>query len=120
MSQTEASSRSLPLVGGGESTAVWFSAGSEPFAGAAGSSTSHPEVVKASVLTRFSASSPQSRGSHSALYEMSYSELATESLSSSSSESLGFSAPRGERSSESPPRNRTPEEGGGLPELDLQ
>ncbi|XP_052501115.1 protein HEG homolog 1 [Budorcas taxicolor] len=98
VSQTEASSRSLPPVGGGESTAVWFSAGSEPFAGAAGSSTSHPEVVKASVLTRFSASAPQSRGSHSALYEMSYSELATESLSSFSSESLGFSAPRGERS----------------------
>ncbi|XP_068824603.1 protein HEG homolog 1 [Capricornis sumatraensis] len=98
VSQTEASSRSLPPVGGGESTAVWFSAGSEPFAGAAGSSTSHPEVGKASVLTRFSASAPQSRGSHSALYEMSYSELATESLSSSSSESLGFSAPRGERS----------------------
>ncbi|XP_027812399.2 protein HEG homolog 1 isoform X1 [Ovis aries] len=98
VSQTEASSRSLPPVGGGESTAVWFSAGSEPFAGAAGSSASHPEVVKASVQTRFSASAPQSRGSHSALYEMSYSELATESLSSSSSESLGFSAPRGERS----------------------
>ncbi|XP_055424426.1 protein HEG homolog 1 isoform X3 [Bubalus kerabau] len=96
--QTETSSRSIPPVRGEESTALWFSTGSEPFAGAAGSSTSHPEVVNASVLTRFSASAPQSRGSDPALYEMSYSELATESLSSSSSESLGFLAPRGERS----------------------
>ena len=87
---------------------------------AAGSSTSHPEVVNASVLTRFSASAPQSQGSDPALYEMSYSELATEALSSSSSESLGFSAPRGERSSESPSTEPHPEEGGGLPELDLQ
>ena len=78
--QTETSSRSIPPVRGEESTALWFSTGSEPFAGAAGSSTSHPEVVNASVLTRFSASAPQSRGSDPALYEMSYSELATESL----------------------------------------
>nr|XP_005910670.1 PREDICTED: protein HEG homolog 1 [Bos mutus] len=98
VSQTETSSRSIPPVRGEESTALWFSTGSEPFAGAAGSSTSHPEVVNASVLTRFSASAPQSQGSDPALYEMSYSELATEALSSSSSESLGFSAPRGERS----------------------
>ncbi|XP_010832714.1 PREDICTED: protein HEG homolog 1 [Bison bison bison] len=96
VSQTETSSRSIPPVRGEESTALWFSTGSEPFAGAAGSSTSHPEVVNASVLTRFSASAPQ--GSDPVLYEMSYSELATEALSSSSSESLGFSAPRGERS----------------------
>ncbi|XP_070322225.1 protein HEG homolog 1 isoform X1 [Odocoileus virginianus] len=98
VSQTEISSQSIPPVRGEESTTLWFSTGSEPFAGAAGSSTSHPEVVNASVLTRFSASAPQSRGSDPVLYEMSYSELATESLSSSSSESLGFSAPRGERS----------------------
>ncbi|OWK05952.1 hypothetical protein Celaphus_00012672, partial [Cervus elaphus hippelaphus] len=98
VSQTEISSRSVPPVRGEESTTLWFSTGSEPFAGAAGSSTSHPEVVNASVLTRFSASAPQSPGRDPALYEMSYSELATESLSSSSSESLGFSAPRGERS----------------------
>ncbi|KAB0373762.1 hypothetical protein FD755_014018, partial [Muntiacus reevesi] len=98
VSQTEISSQSIPPVRSEESTTLWFSTGSKPFAGAAGSSTSHPEVVNASVLTRFSASAPQSRGSDPALYEMSYSELATESLSSSSSESLGFSAPRGERS----------------------
>ncbi|XP_043329133.1 protein HEG homolog 1 isoform X2 [Cervus canadensis] len=98
VSQTEISSRSVPPVRGEESTTLWFSTGSEPFAGAAGSSTSHPEVVNASVLTHFSASAPQSPGRDPALYEMSYSELATESLSSSSSESLGFSAPRGERS----------------------
>ncbi|KAM9696930.1 protein HEG homolog 1 [Dama dama] len=98
VSQTEISSRSVPPVRGEESTTLWFSTSSEPFAGAAGSSTSHPEVVNASVLTRFSASAPQSPGRDPALYEMSYSELATESLSSSSSESLGFSAPRGERS----------------------
>ncbi|XP_065798339.1 protein HEG homolog 1 [Muntiacus reevesi] len=98
VSQTEISSQSIPPVRSEESTTLWFSTGSKPFVGAAGSSTSHPEVVNASVLTRFSASAPQSRGSDPALYEMSYSELATESLSSSSSESLGFSAPRGERS----------------------
>lgn len=111
--QTETSSRSIPPVRGEESTALWFSTSSEPFAGAAGSSTSHPEVVNASVLTRFSASAPQSRGSDPALYEMSYSELATESLSSSSSESLGFLAPRGERSSESPSTEPHPRGGWG-------
>ena len=120
MSQTEISSRSILPVTGEESTALWFSTGSEPFAGAAGSSTSHPEVMNASVLTRFSASAPQSPGSNPVLYEMSYSELATESLSSPSSESLGFSAPRGERSSKSPSTELHLKERGGLPELDLQ
>ncbi|XP_055253337.1 protein HEG homolog 1 isoform X2 [Moschus berezovskii] len=98
VSQTETSSRSIPPVRGEESTAVWFPTGSKPSAGAAGSSTSHPEAVNASALTRFSASAPQSRGGDRALYGMSSSEPAAESLSSSSSGSLGFSAPRGERS----------------------
>ncbi|XP_059866819.1 protein HEG homolog 1 [Delphinus delphis] len=98
VSQTATVSRSVTLARGGESTARWFLTDSEPFADATGSSTSHPEVVNASVLTRFSASAPQSRGSDPAPGERSYSEPATESLSSSSSESLGSSAPRGERS----------------------
>ncbi|XP_059955399.1 protein HEG homolog 1 isoform X2 [Mesoplodon densirostris] len=98
VSQTATVSRSVPPARGGESTARLFLTDSEPFADATGSSTSHPEVVNASVLTRFSASAPQSRGSDPAPGERSYSEPATESLSSSSSESLGFWAPRGERS----------------------
>ncbi|XP_060006427.1 protein HEG homolog 1 isoform X4 [Lagenorhynchus albirostris] len=98
VSQTATVSRSVLLARGGESTARWFLTDSEPFADATRSSTSHPEVVNASVLTRFSASAPQSRGSDPAPGERSYSEPATESLSSSSSESLGSSAPRGERS----------------------
>ncbi|XP_032486018.1 protein HEG homolog 1 isoform X4 [Phocoena sinus] len=98
VSQTATVSRSVPPARGGESTARWFLTDSEPFADATGSSTSHPQVVNASVLTRFSASAPQSRGSDPAPGERSYSEPATESLSSSSSESLGSSAPRGERS----------------------
>ncbi|XP_060006424.1 protein HEG homolog 1 isoform X2 [Lagenorhynchus albirostris] len=63
VSQTATVSRSVLLARGGESTARWFLTDSEPFADATRSSTSHPEVVNASVLTRFSASAPQSRGS---------------------------------------------------------
>ncbi|XP_028348722.1 protein HEG homolog 1 isoform X4 [Physeter macrocephalus] len=98
VSQTATVSRSVPPARGGESTARWFLTDGEPFADATGSSTTHPEVVNASVLTRFSASAPQSRGSDPAPGERIYSEPATGSLSSSSSESLGSAAPRGERS----------------------
>nr|XP_058920319.1 protein HEG homolog 1 isoform X3 [Kogia breviceps] len=98
VSQTATVSRSVPPARGGESTARSFLTDSKPFTDATGSSTSHPEVVNASVLTRFSASAPQSRGSDPAPGERIYSEPATGSLSSSSSESLGSAAPRGERS----------------------
>uniref|UniRef100_A0A673SM01 Heart development protein with EGF like domains 1 n=1 Tax=Suricata suricatta TaxID=37032 RepID=A0A673SM01_SURSU len=98
MSQTETVSRSVPSGSSGDSTARWFLTNSKTFADVTGSSTSYPEVVNASVLTQFSASVSQSRGSDTALDDRSYSEPATESLSSSSSESLDFSAPRGERS----------------------
>ncbi|XP_006154654.1 protein HEG homolog 1, partial [Tupaia chinensis] len=92
MSQTETVSRSIPPVRVGESTARWFSTSSKTFADATGSSASYP--VNASVLTQFTDSIQQSGGSNTALDERSYSE----SLSTSSSESLDSSAPRGERS----------------------
>ncbi|XP_057594789.1 protein HEG homolog 1 isoform X2 [Hippopotamus amphibius kiboko] len=98
VSQTETASRSVLPVRGGESTARWFLTNSRLFADVTRSSTSHPQVVNASVLTGSSASAPQSRGRDPELGERSYSELATESLSSSSPESLGSSPPRGERS----------------------
>ncbi|KAM5276169.1 protein HEG homolog 1 isoform 2-T2 [Hipposideros larvatus] len=93
-SQTETVSGSVLSVGGRESTAHWLWTNSKRFADVTGSSTSYPEVVNSSVLTQFSASAPQSRGSDTALGERSYSD----DLSSSSSESLESSAPRGERS----------------------
>ncbi|XP_073087604.1 protein HEG homolog 1 isoform X1 [Manis javanica] len=98
MSHTEAVSRSVPSVKGGEDTARWVLTNSEAFTDVTESSSSYPDVGNTSVLTQFSASAPQSRGSDTALGDRSYSELATESLSSSSSESLDASAPRGERS----------------------
>ncbi|XP_036889603.1 protein HEG homolog 1 isoform X2 [Sturnira hondurensis] len=82
----------------GGSTAHWVLTKSKAFAEATASSVSYAEVVNASVLTQFSASAPQSGGSDAALAEKSYSEPATGALSSSSSESLESSAPRGERS----------------------
>uniref|UniRef100_A0A8C9KWD5 Protein HEG homolog 1 n=1 Tax=Panthera tigris altaica TaxID=74533 RepID=A0A8C9KWD5_PANTA len=94
MSQTETVSRSVLSGRSGASTARWFLTNSKTFTDATGSSTSYPEVVNASVLTRFSASVSQSRGSDAALGDRSYSEPATESLSSSSSESLDSSAAR--------------------------
>ncbi|KAK2502809.1 hypothetical protein MC885_019080 [Smutsia gigantea] len=98
MSHTETVSRSVPSIRGGEDTARWVLTNNEAFADVTGSSVSYPEVGNTSVLTQFSASAPQSRGSDIALGDRSYSELATKSLSSSSSESLDASAPRGERS----------------------
>ncbi|XP_014638486.1 PREDICTED: protein HEG homolog 1 [Ceratotherium simum simum] len=98
VSPTETVSGSVPLVTGGESTARSFLIDSKTITDATGSSTFYPDVVNASVLTQFSASAPQSRGSDTALGDRSYSELATESLSSPSSESPNSSAPRGERS----------------------
>ncbi|KAF5924046.1 hypothetical protein HPG69_010478 [Diceros bicornis minor] len=98
VSPTETVSGSVPLVTGGESTARSFLIDSKTFTDATGSSTFYPDVVNASVLTQFSASAPQSRGSDTALGDRSYSEPATESLSSPSSESPNSSAPRGERS----------------------
>ncbi|KAM5335377.1 protein HEG homolog 1 isoform 2-T3 [Glossophaga mutica] len=89
---------SVPLGRAGGSTTRWVLTNSKTFAEATASSTSYAKVVNASVLTQFSASAPQSGGSDKALAEMSYSEPATEALSSSSSESLESSAPRGERS----------------------
>ncbi|XP_054556477.1 protein HEG homolog 1 isoform X2 [Talpa occidentalis] len=91
-SQTEAVSRPIPSVRGGERTAPWFLTESETFTDVTGSSTSYPEVVNASVLTQFSASAPQSRGSDTTLHERNYSEPSARFLSSSSSESLDFSA----------------------------
>ncbi|XP_044108082.1 protein HEG homolog 1 isoform X1 [Neovison vison] len=98
MSRTEAASRPVPSGRSRDSTARWFLTNSKTSADMTGSSTSYPEVVNASVLTHFSASAPQSRGSDRAPGQRSYAELATESLSSSSSESLDSSSPRGERS----------------------
>ncbi|XP_032725339.1 protein HEG homolog 1 [Lontra canadensis] len=98
MSQTEATSRPVPSGRSRDSTARWFLTNSKTSADVTGSSTSYPEVVNASVLTHFSASAPQSRGSDRAPGQRNYAEPATESLSSSSSESLDSSAPRGERS----------------------
>ncbi|KAF0879140.1 HEG1 protein, partial [Crocuta crocuta] len=98
MSQTETVSKLVPSGRSGDSTARWFLTNSRTVTDVTGSSTSYPEVVNASVLTQFSASASQSRGSDTTLGDRSYSEPATESLSSSSSESLDFSAPRDERS----------------------
>ncbi|KAM8770501.1 protein HEG homolog 1 [Rhynchonycteris naso] len=98
MSQTETVPGPVPLGRAGESTAHWVWTNSKTFADMTGSSTSYPEVVNSSVLTQFSASAPQPRGSDVVRGERSYSELATESSSSSSSESQESSAPRGERS----------------------
>ncbi|XP_045706800.1 protein HEG homolog 1 isoform X1 [Phyllostomus hastatus] len=89
---------SVPLGKAGGSIARWVSTHSETSAEVTARSASYAEVVNASVLTLFSASAPQSGGSDTARAEKSYSELATEALSSSSSESLESSAPRGERS----------------------
>lgn len=111
MSQTKTASGSVPSGRSGDSTARSFLTNSETSADVTGSSTSYPEVVNASVLTQFSASVSQSRGSDAALGDRSDSEPATESLSSSSSESLDLSVPRGERSSEFP-RHRTAPLGG--------
>uniref|UniRef100_A0A8D1JNK1 Heart development protein with EGF like domains 1 n=1 Tax=Sus scrofa TaxID=9823 RepID=A0A8D1JNK1_PIG len=96
-SQTETVSRSAPLVRGGQSTALWFVSNSETLADAPGSSTAHPEVENASVLTRFSALAPQSGRSDTTLGGGS-SEPDTESSSSSSSSSTSLDswAPRGE------------------------
>lgn len=108
MSRTEAASRPVPSGRSRDSTARWFLTNSKTSADMTGSSTSYPEVVNASVLTHFSASAPQSRGSDRAPGQRSYAELATESLSSSSSESLDSSSPRGERSSECPLHRTVP------------
>lgn len=102
MSPTQTVSRSVPLVTDGEGTARWFSTDSKTFTDVTGSSTFYPDVVNASVLTQFSASAPQSRGSDTALGDRGYSEPATETLSSPASKSQNSSAPRGERSSECP------------------
>ncbi|XP_036205170.1 protein HEG homolog 1 isoform X2 [Myotis myotis] len=97
-SRTESVAGSVPWGGAGESTAHWILTNSETFEGVTGSSASCPGVVNSSVLTPFSASAPQPRGSDTALRGGSDAELATEPASSSSSESLESSAPRGERS----------------------
>ncbi|XP_074186720.1 protein HEG homolog 1 isoform X2 [Rhinolophus sinicus] len=96
MSQTETVPGSVPSVRGGERIARLFLTNNKTFADVTGSSTSYPEVVNSSVLTHFSASAPQSRGSDTVMGERSSSELAADV--SSSSESLESSAPRGERS----------------------
>ncbi|XP_054431157.1 protein HEG homolog 1 isoform X2 [Pteronotus mesoamericanus] len=98
MPQTETVPGSVPLGRAGGTTALWALTNSKTSVDRTGSSTSYPEVVNTSVLTQSSASAPQSRGSDTALDEKSYSEPDTEALSSSSSESLESSAPRGERS----------------------
>uniref|UniRef100_G1NV05 Heart development protein with EGF like domains 1 n=1 Tax=Myotis lucifugus TaxID=59463 RepID=G1NV05_MYOLU len=98
LSRTESVAGSVPLGGAGESTAHWILTNSKTFEDVTGSSTSYPGVVNSSVLTQFSASAPQPRGSDTVLWGGSDAELATESSSSSSSESLESSAPRGERS----------------------
>ncbi|XP_015990672.2 protein HEG homolog 1 isoform X3 [Rousettus aegyptiacus] len=97
MSQTGTMSGSVPSVRDGASTAHWFLTDSKTFADVTGTATYYPEVVNSSVLTQFSASAPQSRRSDTTLGERSSSEPATESLASSSSESLESLAPRGER-----------------------
>ncbi|KAM9582983.1 protein HEG homolog 1 [Trichechus inunguis] len=96
VSQTETVSRSVPSTDGGESTAHWSLTNSEMFVNVTGSSTSSPEAVNSSVLTQFSDSAPQSKGS--TLGDRNSSEPSTESLSASSSESLDPSVSRGERS----------------------
>ncbi|XP_008575868.1 PREDICTED: protein HEG homolog 1 [Galeopterus variegatus] len=94
VSQTETVSRSVPSVSSGESTARWFLTNNKTFADVTGSSALYSEVVNASVLTQFLNSARQSGGNNTALGDKSHSE----SLSTSSSESLDSSAPRGERS----------------------
>ncbi|XP_054101997.2 protein HEG homolog 1 isoform X8 [Callithrix jacchus] len=94
MSQTETVSRSVAPMRGGESTARWPLTNSETSADVTASSASYPEGVNASVLTQFSDSTLQSGGHHTALGDRSYSE----SSSTSSSESLNSSPPRGKRS----------------------
>ncbi|XP_059543586.1 protein HEG homolog 1 isoform X2 [Myotis daubentonii] len=98
VSRTEPVAGSVPLGGAGESTAHWILTNSKTFEDVTGSSTSYPGVVNSSVLTQFSASAPQPRGSDTVLGGGSDAEPATEPSSSSSSESLESSAPRGERS----------------------
>nr|XP_008980553.3 protein HEG homolog 1 isoform X5 [Callithrix jacchus] len=94
MSQTETVSRSVAPMRGGESTARWPLTNSETSADVTANSASYPEGVNASVLTQFSDSTLQSGGHHTALGDRSYSE----SSSTSSSESLNSSPPRGKRS----------------------
>ncbi|XP_033066855.1 protein HEG homolog 1 isoform X5 [Trachypithecus francoisi] len=94
MSQTETVSRSVAPTRGRVSTEHWLLTNGTTSADVTGSSASYPEGVNASVLTQISDSTVQSGGSHTALGDRNYSE----SSSTSSSESLNSSAPRGERS----------------------
>ncbi|XP_040859017.1 protein HEG homolog 1-like isoform X1 [Ochotona curzoniae] len=93
-SQTETVSRSVPSISGRVSTAHWFLTSSKTSADAAGRSASYPEIRNASVLTQFLDSTARSGGSSTVLGEKRFSE----SLSTSSTESLDSSAARGERS----------------------
>ncbi|XP_006869492.1 PREDICTED: protein HEG homolog 1 [Chrysochloris asiatica] len=97
ISQTETVSQSsVPSIEGEESTEHWSLINSKTFVNEAGSSTSSPKAVNSSALTHPSDSAPQSE--RSTLSDRNYSEPSTESLSTSSSENLDFSASRGERS----------------------
>ncbi|KAG8523281.1 Protein HEG-1 [Galemys pyrenaicus] len=109
--RTEAASRSIPSVRGRESTAPWFLTESRTVADGTGSATSYPQVVNASVLTQFSASAPRSRGSDTALHETGYSEPSAQFLSSSSSESLDFSAPHATEDGPEPGASSAVQEG---------
>ncbi|KAL4677769.1 hypothetical protein H8959_020443 [Pygathrix nigripes] len=105
MSQTETVSRSVAPTRGRVSTEHWLLTNSTTSADVTGSSASYPEGVNASVLTQISDSTVQSGGSHTALGDRNYSE----SSSTSSSESLNSSAPRGERSTGSLCKRKSPE-----------
>ncbi|KAL1787992.1 HEG-like 1 isoform X1 [Sigmodon hispidus] len=99
MPLTEIAFRSVPSVGGGESTGQWLPTKSKTSMDPADSSALHPEAGSTWALTQFSHSAQQPQGGGSGVVGKSYSE----SSSTSSSESLDSSAPRGEHS--------TPEDG---------
>lgn len=86
----ETVSKSVPSIGGGQSTPHWLLTNSKTPADVTGSSASRGEV-----LTQFSDSAQQSTGRKTAVDEKSYSE----SLSPSFSQSLESLAQRGEHSS---------------------
>ncbi|XP_013001721.2 protein HEG homolog 1 [Cavia porcellus] len=95
----ETVSKSVPSIGGGQSTPHWLLTNSKTPADVTGSSASRGEV-----LTQFSDSAQQSTGRKTAVDEKSYSE----SLSPSFSQSLESLAQRGEHSTPARERSTAP------------
>ncbi|XP_051047340.1 protein HEG homolog 1 isoform X2 [Phodopus roborovskii] len=86
---TETAFRSVPSIGGGESTGQWFPSESKTSTDTAESSDLHPDVGSTRGLTQFAHTAQQPRNGGSGLGGKSYSEPS----STSSSESLDSSAP---------------------------